>query len=122
MALAQASGDDDDAAIGLRKVMHDDIFVHDGGSVTYCPVAGSYFAAFTMTLSSSDWADWGYIFEIEPRDAGIRAQIRVARALWDAELSGMYRATPLASIAGEGRSFPFGVEADSGGAGTARRR
>jgi hypothetical protein len=28
MALAQASGDDDDAAIGLRKVMHD----------TYCTV------------------------------------------------------------------------------------
>ena len=40
------------------------------------------------------------------------SQVRVPRVLWDALASGMYRAIPQLTIAGESRTFPFASDDD----------
>ena len=87
----------------------DDIFVSDGGSVTPFD-GGVVFVALTVTeQNQKKYSPFAWIFEVDANDAGkVRSQVKVARELWSYSESGLYRAVPYSSVAGEGLTSPLG--------------
>ena len=42
-----------------------DLFVFDGGSVTFDNSSGHYFPAFTVTQSGIEYGNWAFVFEVD---------------------------------------------------------
>ena len=104
----------------LVALEREDLFVHDGGSVTYVDRAsdsnddpysrdGLYYVAFTVTERDSDYAAYAWIFEVDAAGQVV-SEVLVPRDLWDGDKSGLYRATPYDSVGGELGASPFDAD------------
>ena len=62
-----------------------------------------------MSDADAAYANFSYVFQVDKYDAAtVYNVVRVPRAVWGASgNSGMYRARPYASVAGEGYASPF---------------
>ena len=85
-------------------VAHRDLFVYDGGSVTY--VDGRYWVALTATEATGRYNRSAFIFEID-EVGGVRSEMTVQRPLWQDYPSALYRAYVFKSIHGERVDAPF---------------
>ena len=67
------------------------------------------FVGFTVSDADAAYANFSYVFQVDKYDAAtVYNVVRVPRAVWGASgNSGMYRARPYASVAGEGYASPF---------------
>ena len=53
--------------------------------------------------TQTKYAPFAWVFEVDANDAGtVRSQVKIARTLWSYSESGLYRAVPYSSVAGEG--------------------
>ena len=82
----------------LVALEREDLFVHDGGSVTYVDRAsdsnddpysrdGLYYVAFTVTERDSDYAAYAWIFEVDAAGQVV-SEVLVPRDLWDGDKPG----------------------------------
>ena len=94
----------------LTEIKRNDVFVQDGGGVSYSDRHSLFYVSFTYLNSTSPEGKFGYIFEVY-NDGSVRSKLEVPRVLWESLLSGMYRAVPYDSIFGESSENPFNVTA-----------
>ena len=94
----------------LTEIKRNDVFVQDGGGVSYSDRHSLFYVSFTYLNSTSPEGKFGYIFEVN-NDGSVRSKLEVPRVLWESLLSGMYRAVPYDSIFGESNANPFNATA-----------
>lgn len=100
-----------DKSISYSEAARKDLWVFDGGSVSYDAQHGYYYPAFTVANGTEDGFAYGryaWIFEVDENET-IRSEIRVQKSYWDLDESGLYRAIPHSCIYGESAQSPFNV-------------